>query len=70
MLTAPDFSDRVTAKILLMTQPYREGSSSELKAFFFFPLPSLNFLGCDVEMLFGEEMCIIQRVDSHSIRIK
>lgn len=62
MLTAPDFNDRVTAKILLMTQPSREGSSSELKAFFF--LPSLNFLGCDVEMLFGEN-CIIQRVDSH-----
>lgn len=68
MLTAPDFRDRVTAKILLMTQPYREGRSSELKTFFP-PLPSLNFLGCDVEMLFGE-ICILERVDSHSIRIK
>lgn len=34
MLMAPDFSDRVTAKILLMTQPYSEESSGELKAFF------------------------------------
>lgn len=57
MLMAPDFSDRVTAKILLMTQPYRE-SSGELKAFF--PL-SINFLDCDVEMLLGG-ICIIQRV--------
>lgn len=60
MLMAPDFSDRVTAKILLMTQPYSEESSWELKAMFSF-FPSRNFLDCDVEMLFGG-ICIIQSV--------
>lgn len=58
MLMAPDFCDRVTAKILLMTLPYSE-SSAELKPRL--PSPSMNFLDCDVEMLLGG-ICIIQRV--------